>query len=418
VQRTSAQLKKECRIRGIIIPDKITRKAMIKLLMDYHFKKIDSPSWGRIKRNELESPMLCFSFKHLKEKEKHALLNSPDYIAEKKEDGVRMLPFYHPDEGFTFFSRNISVVDFQPIEYTDKILLIKDGVITTPGQWKGVFKKSFILDGECFVKKSSIDTTVFRKYGTVCETALDAVTAILSINAKDSHEIQKTQCQLFFKEWDILEVGETPVWRNDLHFRKKVLNKVVRGGLEKQLPFSQSEVITTGKKKYFDQLVAGGCEGIVLKNLYKPYVRTDSRRRDTQVKLKRSMNESLGSDLDAFISGFVPATEGKEWSDLGLIGSLKMSVLIKGSKNKEHHICSISSVPLDLRKEMSMLDDNGNPCLKEEYYNRVLIVNGQDISGKSKRIMHAEADWIRGFRTDKTYLDCVLSEDVLKKLVL
>ena len=79
---------------------------------------------------------------------------------------------------------------------------------------------------------------------------------------------------------------------------------------------------------------------------------------------------------------------------------------------------SVSSMPLKLREEMTKIGDDGKPCLKDEYYNRVLVINGQDLSPKSMRFMHATANWERGFRDDKSWMDCEMDEKFLKSQVL
>ena len=67
---------------------------------------------------------------------------------------------------------------------------------------------------------------------------------------------------------------------------------------------------------------------------------------------------------------------------------------------------------------MTKIGESGNPILKGKYYNKVLVINGQDMSPKAKRFMHAVADWNRGFRTEKSYLDCEMDEEFLESQIL
>jgi len=169
----------------------------------------------------------------------------------------------------------------------------------------------------------------------------------------------------------------------------------------------------TDHRAFYNKYVADGGEGVVLKNMMMPYILTDSRRRNTQVKLKRNMGEQLGQDIDAFITGFVKATEGRGWEDM--IGAIELSVFLRDEDGNEaeHLLARIPAMSLELRREMSETGPNGKPQLKEEYYGRVVSINGQDISSRSKRFAHAIADWNKGFRNDKTRHDCVLEKSFL-----
>ena len=426
MQRTLAELKQECTDRGIPVESrKYGKKELISMLQEYSFRQLgeENISWGLRKRLEMESPMLCFSFKHLKPEQKETCMNSLDWLAEVKCDGVRMVATYHPLEGFKFFSRNLSVTDFLPVEYTDKILVwpTKQGVLPQLGyEFATFFSKSFVLDCELTCSNPNIDTTQVRgKYGTETETVLNAVTSILSIKAADSIDIQKHQdCPLEFQVFDVYEFDNRPIWKQRLSERLIARCRLVSRILGHGWQVQEVKGTTTNKREFYDQLLADGGEGIVLKNLDSPYIPTTSRRRDGFVKLKRSMQESVGSDIDAFIIGFVESNPKKGWAHL--IGAIKMGVFIPhpSGESKIHHIASVASMPLAMREAMTIQDENGKPSLKYEYLQKVLVINGQDIAPKSLRFMHAIADWKRGFRDEKNYLDCEMSQEILDSMVL
>jgi ATP-dependent DNA ligase len=430
MQRTLSELKTECIDREIILdPDKkYGKKDLILLLQEYSLGQLgeENISWGLRKRLEIDSPMLCFSFKHLKDGEKDECMESDDWMAEVKCDGVRMISTYHPSEGFRFFSRNLSVTNFLPVEYTDKIILWPNGkienLIPSLGyEFKDRSNLSFVLDCELTCSNPNVDTTAVRgKKGTKTGTVLNAVSAILSIEAKDSITIQKTQnCPLEFQVFDVYEFDESTIWelplRERLSTRKEIVSFISENGWEIQ----EVEGIIDNKQEFYDQILAEGGEGIVLKNLNSPYIPTSSRRRTGFVKRKRSVQESKGSDIDAFIIGFVPANPKKAWSHL--IGAIKMGIFLTDKEEGEHsihHIASVSAMPMEMREAMTTTDGDGNIALKEEYYRKVLIINGQDTSPKSRRFMHAIADWETGFREDKNHLDCDMSEEVLNSMIL
>lgn len=201
MDRTSDQLKLELIKRNITIPSSgtgrgkaLSRKDMVNLLAKHHYAKLEKPSWGLTQRLKYESPAVCFTFKNLKEEEKKHIQDSEDWVAETKWDGCRIWICYHPAEGFTFFSRNISVEDFLPVDYTDTILIIKDGKVSKPSDYIGRYKQSFILDSECVTDCKDLDTSLgLTKKGVITGTELNAVSALLALNPADSHQLQMTK---------------------------------------------------------------------------------------------------------------------------------------------------------------------------------------------------------------------------------
>lgn len=420
MQRTHAELISECQSRGIPLDSAklevkgrkgYGRKDLVHLLGQYHLKKDHpNPSWGLLRRLEVESPMLCFPFWHLTPEQKKMVMESPDYIAERKWDGCRIWLTYHPEEGFGCFSRNISVEDYLPVDYTEKVLFLKDGVFLKASDFKGVFKVPFIVDTEILCNVKNLDTTLFSAKGVVTGTELNAVTALLALNTEASHHIQRTQAPLFFKVFDVPYLA---TWRVDqsLRARKDLLTRMIPI-LESRGPFSESTFVTANKQEFYDQVVAEGGEGIVLKNLSEKYITTDSRPRDVQIKRKVSVGEEKGADVDAFVIGFVESNQEKGWKDY--IGAFKLGVFLRGADGAEteHWVATVSSMPLELRKEATLLVD-GKPTLNPDFMGRVLVINGQDVSPKALRFMHATVNWKIGFRSDKSKHECVMDQSFL-----
>jgi hypothetical protein len=74
---------------------------------------------------------------------------------------------------------------------------------------------------------------------------------------------------------------------------------------------------------------------------------------------------------------------------------------------------------MELRKEMSEKDVNGNPALKPEWYGKVLTVDGQSISSRNLRFSHCiVSDWKGTWRPDKTKHDCILEKAILLNQVM
>lgn len=424
--RKIAELREECASRGIELPEgKVSSRAMIKLLADYSIEQRggwDSLSWGMQQRLKLDDLMLCYSYKDLKPEEQQECMESDNWIAERKLNGCRMLITYHPDEGFGFFSRNISVTDFLPIDYTDKILLkyAKRGTsLYSANSFTGI-DYSFVLDAEALCDKVDIDTTLYRgKQGTVTGKKLNAVITILAIETEISHRIQREQAPLRLVVFDALQSGDRILWKWPLRSRLTIRNCLVdrlkyRMGIE----ISEVDSIYESKQEFYDQLLAEGDEGIVLKNLDSPYIRTSSRSRKGFVKRKRSMEEAGGADIDAYITGFVPSNPKNAWADL--IGGLEMSVMLidENGNEREAVIAVVSAMNMVLRDAMTVYDADGKPALNPVFLRQVLTINGQDCSPKSKRFMHAVADWDRGFREDKSWTECRMEEKFLNSQVL
>jgi len=421
--RKVAELRDECASRGIELPEgKVSSKVLIKKLADYSIEQRggwDKLSWGLQQRLLLDDLMLCYSYKHLKPEEQRECMISDNWIAERKLNGCRMLITYHPDEGFGFFSRNISVTDFLPIDYTEKILInCTEGLHPADG-FLGVFEKSFILDAEALCDKADIDTTLYRgKQGTVTGSKLNAAIAILAIETDISHRIQWEQAALRLVVFDALQAGGVLQCKNPLRerliSREYLVQMLGAAGIEIHCVDSARE----SKQEFYDQLLAEGDEGIVLKNLDSPYTRTSSRSKKGFVKRKRSMEEAGGADIDAYIAGFVPSSPKNAWAHL--IGGLEMSTMLvdEDGNEREAVIAVVSAMTMEMREAMTMYDVDDKPVLNPNFLRKVLVVNGQDVSPKSKRFMHAVGDWDRGFREDKSWTECRMEEKFLNSQIL
>ena len=428
MQRSLEQLKDELRTRGIdpdtirsaIEGKKVLSKDYVFALQQYEITTRGgwhSLTWGMKQRLRIDSPMLCFPYKKMKEREQVECMTSDRWLAERKLDGVRMIVTYCPEEGFGFFSRNVSVTDFMPVEYTDKILLTYKGELLPAKYFVDTFGNSFILDTEILCDEPHIDTTVYG--GTITGTKLNAVTCILSIETKYSTAIQREQASLDIVVFDVLDYQSisTVEWplEKRLVIRKELVNDVLNYA---GLFVREVEGTIEGKEKFYSDLLAKKEEGIVLKHLDSPYISTGSRSRKGFVKRKRSVGDSLGKDIDAFISGFVPSNPDKGWSQF--IGALEMSVILQYPSGAEidHCIAAVSGMPQTMRETLTEYDADGMPCLNPNYLNKVLVINGQDLSPKAKRFMHATADWDRGFRNDKSCHDCTIDAKWLETQIL
>ena len=151
----------------------------------------------------------------------------------------------------------------------------------------------------------------------------------------------------------------------------------------------------------------------IIKNVNAPYHATTSRTID-QVKLKRTISEGINRDLDAWITGFIPSSKDKGWSEY--IGALVFSckVKMKDGSIKTHVIGACSGIPLEVRKAATILID-GTPTLNPEWLGRVATLSGQNISARKLALTHAV---IQNWRPDKDPDGCeILTEEELLSLV-
>ena len=119
------------------------------------------------------------------------------------------------------------------------------------------------------------------------------------------------------------------------------------------------------------------------------------------------------TDIDAFVIGY---TNGGEWNKAGLIAGIMLGVYLLGDNNEQlgvHWLATVSGIPLQTRMALSEVRD-GKPTLKTEFYGQVLTIDGQDISARNQRVYHAKADWVAGFRRDKTAYECTMRRSFIE----
>lgn len=368
-------------------------------------------------RRALGDVQLAARFDQLKPAVQAAVLDSDAWALEEKYDGCRIVLCYHPEEGFTAFGRNKSVQTFLPVEYTNKILIPVRHAGLTHFQpltaFSYIYKRPFILDCEVLT-----EGLIEHADGYWSASHLNAVTALLAMDAEESRALQRTDAPLQIVPFDILNVeykgsADAPVINTAVPFQRR-REELVKFCNESGL-FKPSELWLVNKRQRLEALLNSGKEGGMLKNLRQPYRCAVARRRypDTCIKYKRTMTYARANDIDAYVIGY---TLGDEYTPKGLIAGLKLGVqLVKsdGTVEQDYWIATVSGLPLELRRAMSHMDSDGKVILRPEYYGRVVTVDGQDISGRNRRISHARIDWEIGFRIDKRPEDCLLDEDFM-----
>lgn len=362
----------------------------------YHARLAEAAAHCALRRKV--DPMKAFRYDKLREEEKQNLWDSSDWIAEEKVNGFRAMLTYIPACGFGVFSGNRSDVDFLPMDYTEKTLI--GGLRPWDEAFHNLFDTSFIIDAEA-VCEAEIET----KSGTFSHNTLSGIQAVWSVNAEESVAHQRGGAVINFHCFDYIPMDEPSPTEFTNNARRVALNAVLR----EMTKFGQLQAVL----REFDDKTAllrkvwnSGGEGVILKNKYAHYD-AGGRHRQIAVKVKRSMSGEVGDDIDAFIGGTVLTPE---WSKKGLIGGVKLYVYDKATEGQQEpqavEIATVTSMPDALREELTTYNLHGKLCVKAAYYGKVVVVDGQELSARNRKLMHAVVDWKRGFREDKFAMDC------------
>lgn len=371
-------------------------------------------------RHSYDSVNLAARFDQLKEKEQKEIFQSKDWVFTEKIDGFRvwLIAYNRPGHrpGVWMFSRNYSDVDCSLCEYWDHVFQ----TISIPEN------TIFVADCECVYDG---DVDVLKNYDLVAETQLQAVTSMAQMNAPQSLAIQKQYLQDTGKQFFTFALIH-PLYFNGKSYTKRTLGEgidvyddAVKFG--QSMGFNIRPVLRCAgseeeKKSFLDSILANKGEGIVAHNRNGYYTASENRDKTSWVKLKRSVTatlnkEGLGDSIDAFITGFKMSTEGT--SREGLIGALECSIMLMEADGSVHpHVISyVPGLSLELAKQATIIGVDGKPALHPDFYNKVVELDGQDISSKSMRLSHPKM--IR-FRFDKNKSECIYTRQWIESQIM
>ena len=369
------------------------------------YGSVNNIPWSMKFMLSIECLQLCRRIQTLKESDQQKVWESDDWIAEEKVDGNRMALLWDADEKqFHFFSRNNSMVDYLPQDYKDTIYITADNFD---------YDKNFVLDAEVISTSPNIETN-----DTQCLTQLQSTSALLALNPDDSIAIQRND-PLKFIVFDCLYHDESYMDKPwvERHKQTELLCNILKEhnfNCELNPVIENTEYNKNKKREFFDELIDNQKEGIVLKNKYAKYHATSSRTIDC-VKVKRSTSDSLTNDIDAFITDYVVGNDDTRNENMvvGFIFSVRLEK--EDGTIVNHNIAVCSNISDCIKEDATVIDDNGNVSLNNDYYFRVATLKGQNISARNMRLTHAVIDT---WRLDKSADGCeVLKESELKKLI-
>jgi ATP-dependent DNA ligase len=404
-------LQNQCDQLGITVfpaGKKLMKDDLVKALRNHFiiekYGSLDNVPWDLKFMLSIECPQLCRRIKDLKPEQQEMVWESKDWIAEEKIDGVRQLILWNSDEKkFHFYSRNNSVEDYLPQDYSDTIYVTSKDFD---------YPHNFVLDCEVISTNPELETN------TRCLTQLQSTAALLNLNAEDSKRIQKDN-PLKFIVFDCLFDNEILInspW-TERHKHALKLESMLRAEgfcCEINPVVENTDKYPEAKRDFFDRLIANDKEGIVLKNKNAVYHATSSRTIDC-IKVKRSTADTLAKDLDAFVTDYVIGKDDTRNSNT-VVGFV-FSVMLEKQDGSvvTHPIAVCSNVSDFVKEDATVIDDNGAIKLNPDYYGRVATIQGQNISARSLRLTHAVIDCWRPDRSADT-TDTILESD-LRKLI-
>lgn len=427
---------------------------MIKLLGDYSINlEPQKYSWGARYVQSLSTPMLCKHMKDDLDKFPVSPLESGDYVAETKMNGMRVIATYSPEIGFEFFSRRESSSNFLNGNFTNKFLFIEKGLISEPQDYKGKFNYRFVIDGELLIDG------IENEIRTTQVSIEDYIQSVFSSNVERARDFQKEGHRLKMVVFDVLYFEKNPSipaswtpkyeyeereitpeaiqWvekhyskylnsagfvkgagkakklcqylyslrftnENDVRkypfAKRRELRHLIVNMLNKNiLPFYEVEGEDINKIEFTENILSSGGEGSIVKNIHAPYISglRSTRNHRAAMKVKQSIstmlssNSSLMEDFDVFITGANPPKSDRIKN---MIGSLSCSVYIKKNNGQviEHEIANVTGISHDWKKKLAAVDiETGKITLNPEYEGKVIAIDGLALTASKLKFQHA-----------------------------
>lgn len=465
---------------GIDLVDGIkwTNDKMIKKLGDYYLA--DDKSFARNFVQSLETVQLCHHMKDELNFFKTSPLEMDSFVSEFKLNGCRCVTCYSPEEGFRFFSRNETTTDFLNNEFTDKLVFIKNGVVTKGSDYKGKFPCRFVLDGELLVDDNTLnfegrhyenmedflqgilsslpqrainyqleghpirltcydvmyfepvasDTVPVYKYDytekKLTNSEVDWVVANFEPYLDDcgiKKKYDRTTQLLFNYLYSLKDTSKYDMRKYPFYKRRQARRKILEVLSKANLPFNEVDGEDNFKIDYLDNVLRSGGEGILVKCLDAPYIAAlkSSRSHKACMKVKQTVSEMMKNDgrhmdFDVFISGCNPP---KSNNIKDMIGALKCSIYLENEfgETVEHEIANISGIPHEWKREFALVGEDGKITLKPEYMGKVIAIDGMALSHTSLRFQHAVLKEGVVFK-DKAPKDCEWTKEALEKMVI
>ncbi|OGF44761.1 MAG: hypothetical protein A2536_09445 [Candidatus Firestonebacteria bacterium RIFOXYD2_FULL_39_29] len=382
--RTYNELFKRCDELGIPInpSNGYTKEGLQNLIRDHLWQR-DHPDEKMLLQVE---PELAQSIEELNDKKAEDIWNSKDYCAQLKLDGNRIL-LHIGKTSNRATSRRKSDVTFLFSEKTDNMPSQRDFLLP---DYEGT-----VLDGEAIMPVPDLDTG-----SVITSSELQSTSAVLNCSPDLSKKLQEGR-PIIYHIFDVIYWKGKNVMPLSYDIRLNLVDNIFleinsRGGSNY---FSRVETVLDNKKQFYQDMIAQGKEGVMLKSLNSIY--EPGKRTWNWLKVKE------WSEYDGIITGWLPSTEGKGYENL--IGSLEVSAYDENRILRP--IACVSPRSLEERKSLTQINNSGQVGLKADILGKVVTVRGREWSGKSIRLKHAV---LLTWREDKSPEDCAINFNTIK----
>lgn len=364
------------------------------------------------------TPCLAARYDELKPEQQKNIFQSRDWVATLKENGVRGWLIWHKGSMF-LFSRNYSDKDCGLPEYWGNIYQT-----TTLGE-----NEIYAMDVEVKFEPGA-DTIMeeLEELGISTDSKLEAMAALLQMNSPEALEIQRRFKEkkgkdlitfraihpLYFKGRNYVErtLGEgMQVYKEAVAYGKSV-------GLNIQ-EIERCDGTKEEKELFLNNILDSHGEGVVFHNKKGDYCTSENRSKTSFVKLKRSVKATMaktgiGDSIDGWVSGFKLGS--KDTANEGLVAALEISIklLCNDGRMRDHVVAYVPNIDRKTSEAITVLDENGNPTMSEDFYNVVVEVDGQNISKVSRRLTHPR---LLRYRQDKMPEDCIYTEEFINSQI-
>ena len=271
---------------------------------------------------KLESPMLALQSNKVKPEVLSSVYeDNNNWVFQEKIDGCRCILCYDVNYGFGMFSRNTSVSDCLPTNFSNKFIIpeVNKNLISSYGV------KRFIIDTEVVPVYKEVypmeDGTV------VASTQLNLVDSIINSLDDRAKLIQNTN-PLKYIAFDILMLNDVWHLESPLKDRTALLDKIITlikaAGFNDKIEKVPSALVN--KEDFYNNIIKVGGEGCVAKDLNSTYTPV-KKRNGSWIKLKRTVSQSVSNDesvvgdtVDVFVTGFKEGNVGT--ANEGLVGEI------------------------------------------------------------------------------------------------
>jgi ATP-dependent DNA ligase len=256
---------------------------------------------------------------------------------------------------------------------------------------------------------------------------------VVNPNSSEGASIQEKYGPMEYHAWDVIRYQGRDVTVLPYDQRIELLKAVftvINKNAELARLFKYVPVIMENKQEFYNDVVAKGGEGIILKDMTAVY--RLGARPTTLLKVKRF------EELDAFVVGFTPGKEGKALEDL--VGGLVFAVYDEET-GTQNVIGNISGLPMEFRRAATIpcqpilvpsskefiigaTDRKGGTrtisyTINPEFLGKVATIQGQEFTPRNFRFAHCRFTTayksngkFHPWREDKTRNEC--KEDIKK----